>query len=117
MKLTALATALGIEAKECRELLELFLETGQLEIERLGAAFANGDTRQMARIAHTIIGSAGNLGLMEISASARKIELACSHGRLDAAGDALADIQALFNKIASAGGVRCTGGNVSGIAP
>lgn len=117
MKLTALATALGIEAKECHELLELFLETGQLEIDRLTAAFADGDTRQMARIAHTIIGSAGNLGLMEISTSARKIELACITGRLDAVGDELADIQALFNKIASVDGIRCTGGNVSTTAP
>ena len=74
MNFKELGAELGLEEDEYRELVELFVETGGAEFERLQSALAASDLEQAMRSAHTIKGAAGNLGLMDVQAIAKKIE-------------------------------------------
>ena len=74
MNFKQLGDNLGLEEDEYRELIELFVVSGNEDFELLRQALAAGDADQVMRRAHTIKGASSNLGLNEISAQARIIE-------------------------------------------
>ncbi len=74
MNFTALAENLGLEQDEYTELVELFVETGKPQLIELRGAVKEQDGESIRKIAHSLKGASGNLGLMEISQEARKIE-------------------------------------------
>lgn len=82
MNLKELGDKIGLDEDEYRELVELFLETGMADYEALKIAFDAGDADQVARRAHTINGAAGNLGMMNLHETAKRIERATLEGRL-----------------------------------
>jgi HPt (histidine-containing phosphotransfer) domain-containing protein len=59
-----------------REFLELFLLTVADRIALVDAALAEGDWREVSRLAHLIRGAAGHVGAARISAHAAIVELA-----------------------------------------
>ncbi len=83
MNFQALADNLGLEVNEYMELIELFIDTGSADFQRIQEALAGRNSDQIRRSAHTIKGAAGNLGLMDVSATAKTIEDSASQNRLD----------------------------------
>jgi HPt (histidine-containing phosphotransfer) domain-containing protein len=100
MNFKALGEELGLEEEEYRELIELFMETGQADLSQLKTALDAGDAETVSRRAHTLSGSSGNMRLMEIHEAAKRIELAADDGRLDNQSDDLNAVEAGFADIA-----------------
>jgi HPt (histidine-containing phosphotransfer) domain-containing protein len=86
MNFQELAENLGLEVDEYRELIALFIDTGSADFKKIQEALAGGNADQIMRSAHTIKGAAGNLGLMDVSATAKTIEDNASDNRLDDLG-------------------------------
>lgn len=100
MNFKELGAKLGLEEDEYRELIELFVESGSADFERLQAAVAGDDHEQIARSAHTIKGAAGNLGLMDVHAVAREIEEASQGNHKEAMNRAMETLGSQFRAIA-----------------
>jgi len=105
MNLKALAEAIGLEEEEYRELVELFLETGKADFDQLKAALAEGNDETVSRKAHTLCGAAGNLGIMDVYETAKRIELAALDRQLDGVSNDMSAIEVQFAEIA-----RCIAG-------
>lgn len=102
MNFKELADQIGLDEEDYRELVELFLETGQADYDQLKASLADGDAEQVSRRAHTLSGASGNLGLMTVHEVAKRIELAASGGQLDQVTADVERLQSLFDGIAKA---------------
>jgi HPt (histidine-containing phosphotransfer) domain-containing protein len=100
MNFQELAEELGLEEEEYRELIELFMETGQADLSQLKTALEAGDAETVSRRAHTLCGSSGNMRLMGLHEAAKRIELAADDGRLDNLSDDLNALEAGFATIA-----------------
>ncbi len=75
MNIKELAANLGLEEDEYRELIDLFAMTGTADFDKIRTAMDQGDSDGIMRSAHTIKGASANLGLEEVSETARYIEL------------------------------------------
>lgn len=100
MNFKVLGEILGLEEDEYRELIELFMETGQADLNQLKIALDAGDAETVSRRAHTLSGASGNLRIMELHEAAKRIELAADDGRLDSFSGDLNVLEAGFAKIA-----------------
>jgi histidine phosphotransfer protein HptB len=74
MDFLAPAQRLGLELEEYIELIELFLETADTDINRMEKAAAANDFTTLVERSHSLKGSSGNLGLTEIYEKAKQIE-------------------------------------------
>ena len=83
MNLQELAANLGLEEDEYKELIELFVDTGMADFRKMESAMADKDTDQVMRSAHTIKGAAGNLGLIDVSETAKIIEQQADSDQMD----------------------------------
>jgi HPt (histidine-containing phosphotransfer) domain-containing protein len=100
MNFKELGEKIGLEENDYRELLDLFLETGMQDYNRLKNAFDAGDAQQVARSAHTICGASGNMGILNIHELAKRIELAAVDNQLDAVSAEVGALKARFDEIA-----------------
>lgn len=82
MDIRDLAENLGLEEAEYLELLELFIETGMSDLEKLQSAIGVGESKEARSAAHSLKGAAGNMGLMEIYDLAKEIEEKAIDGQL-----------------------------------
>ena len=96
MNIKELANNLGLEEAEYVELVELLIETGTADLDKLQSAVDNGDAVNAANAAHSLKGAAANLGLMEFSQTAKEIEGNARKGILEGASEAA---QALKEKL------------------
>jgi HPt (histidine-containing phosphotransfer) domain-containing protein len=99
MNFQELAENLGLEIDEYRELIELFIETGSADYKKIEEALAGGNSDQVMRSAHTIKGAAGNLGLLDVSDTAKNIEDSASKNQLDSLGAAVQILKSQFQAI------------------
>jgi len=83
MNFKQLAENLGLEEDEYMELIELFIETGRSDLEKLRSAMEEGNGEEAANVAHSLKGAAGSLELMEISEIAKEIEEKARNNRLE----------------------------------
>jgi HPt (histidine-containing phosphotransfer) domain-containing protein len=83
VNLRELARSLELEEEELSELLDLFLKTTSSELIELQSALKEKDTQAAERMAHSIKGAAGILGLLEIRDAAKRIETAARTNRLE----------------------------------
>ena len=74
MDFNALAENLGLEKDEYIELVELFIETGKPQLIELNGAVEKKNGDHIRKIAHSLKGASGNLGLMEIYEESKKME-------------------------------------------
>ncbi len=74
MDLKELGDNLGLEVDEFTELVELFLTSAASDIDRLQKAYTDNNSNLAAEAAHSLKGSAGNLGFSEFSDIAKNIE-------------------------------------------
>jgi HPt (histidine-containing phosphotransfer) domain-containing protein len=91
--LSALETT--ISSAKLRSLLSLYLTDMELQLAHIAEHVARDDLEQVSRAAHSIVGTAGNLGVVRTSAVARRLETACGnahpeqlHRLIDALNDA-----------------------------
>ncbi len=74
MDLKELGENLGLELDEFVEIVELFVTTADSDIEKIRDAIKENDSFKAQEAAHSLKGSAGNLGFMEISNIAMEAE-------------------------------------------
>ena len=99
MNFQELADNLGLEVDEYKELIQLFIDTGAADFQRIQDALAGCNSDQIMRSAHTIKGAAGNLGLMDVSATAKSIEDSASHNQFDHLDRAVQVLKTQFEAI------------------
>ncbi len=87
MNLKELALELGMEQDEMRELLEIFIESSESDIERLQQAVVEGDAKRVADAAHSIKGASANLGFMDIFSVAKNLEQKARENSLEGLND------------------------------
>ena len=100
MNTKELAENLGLEEEDCRELLELFLETTATNLARLDSGLAAADSKQVMEAAHTIKGSSANLGLAKIAAVAREVEERARQNNLEEVDKAMQSIREACKQLA-----------------
>jgi len=83
MNFEELATNLGMEVEEYLEIVELFIETGISDLEKLQSAIEKGDREKAANAAHSLKGAAGNLGFTDFYEAAKMIEQKARNDSLD----------------------------------
>jgi signal transduction histidine kinase/DNA-binding response OmpR family regulator len=66
-----------LSSAKLRSLISLYLTDMELQLAHIAGHAAAGDLEQVSRGAHSIVGTAGNLGAMRTSAVARRLETAC----------------------------------------
>ncbi|MBT3532725.1 MAG: transporter substrate-binding domain-containing protein [Rhodospirillaceae bacterium] len=81
------------------ELIDMFREVGQENLEGYLLASKSDDVGQMTYFAHDLKSSAANVGLSQLSGLCREIEVACDDGRLE---DARTLGENLSNSVAQA---------------
>jgi histidine phosphotransfer protein HptB len=101
MNFQELAENLGLEVDEYRELIDLFIDTGSADFQKIQDGLSGNDSDVVMRSAHTIKGAAGNLGLMEVSKTAGTIEEKATNNQLDDLDEAIQTLRAQFDAIES----------------
>jgi signal transduction histidine kinase/DNA-binding response OmpR family regulator len=91
-KLAAIEAALP--QKDVRDLLLLYMTDTAGHLANIGALRAQADLDGVARSAHNIVSTAGNMGAAQVSALARLLELACKNRDCDAADRFIARLRA-----------------------
>ena len=66
--------AAGELSPQHREIVELFLEEAPRRLAMIGAAAGRGDRDEVARLAHTLAGSANSLGASRLAAACARLE-------------------------------------------
>ncbi len=74
MNLKELALELGLEQNEFSELLAIFIETSEADLDKLQNAMNDGDAERAADAAHSIKGASAGLGFMDIFSVAKNLE-------------------------------------------
>jgi len=100
MNFKELAKNLGLEEEEYLELIELFIETGMSDLDKLQSAIEEGNAEKAANAAHSIKGAASNLGLMEVYGVAKKIENQTRNDRLEGIAESAQALKEKLNEIA-----------------
>ena len=100
MEIKELSENIGLEEDEYLEIVELFLETTKTDLEKLGSGIHNDDTHQVVEAAHSIKGASANLGLMEISEVAKKVERKARQNSLEGTAEAVKSIKEGCEQIA-----------------
>ena len=108
MDLKAIGEDLGLEEEEFLEIVELFLETAEMDIDRLKQALSDSDIQALNEAAHSLKGSAGNLGFTEIYTLSKEIENATRDNALATIPPVLESIEKLKGNIQAALTARST---------
>lgn len=99
MNIKELAENLGLEEDEYLELVELFIDTGMADIEKLLSAIEEGNAEAAAQAAHSLKGASGNLGLMEIYDVALKTEEEARNNSLDGIAESVQTLKEELNSL------------------
>ena len=99
MNLKELALELDMEQDEIRELLEIFLESSESDIDKLQQALMKGDAKQVADAAHSIKGASANLGFNDIFSVAKSLEQKARENSLEGLTDEVLLIKDGLSKI------------------
>ena len=83
MDFKLMAGRLGLDEDEFTELAQLFVDTASSEIKRLEKAIDKGLVQDIVESAHSIKGSGGNLGFMEIFEAGKYIEMQAREDSLE----------------------------------
>jgi len=82
-----------------RELIDIFLADTPKRIAEIDEGLASGQAETIARAAHSIKGSSGNFGAMELSALARDLEAKGKAGDLEAVRTGVAALRTEFDRL------------------
>jgi HPt (histidine-containing phosphotransfer) domain-containing protein len=82
-----------------KKVVEVFFESTPESMEALRKAIETSDAKAIARWAHTLKGSAANIGGMRLSEIAREINQAAEAGNLDALSEQFSRLEAEFEAL------------------
>ena len=100
MNIRELAENIGLEEEEYLELVELFVEIGMSDIDKLQSAIDEGNVEEVASTSHSLKGASGNLGFVELFEVAKKINDEALEGRLDGTSESAQVLKEKLNAIA-----------------
>jgi HPt (histidine-containing phosphotransfer) domain-containing protein len=84
------------------EVLTMFLAEVPRRLDRLRIAYAAGDIEEVHRCAHSLKGSAGNIGARDLYAACRELDERAKAGDHAAAGPFVATLGVEFRKVETA---------------
>ena len=99
MPFNELAARLGLEEDEFLELVELYLETCSSDMLKLESAVQQGNIQRVVELSHTLKGSSGNLGFMDIFEKAKEIEAKARENIIDGAELSIQSIKVMIEQI------------------
>lgn len=102
LDLTRLEEAFEDDTAGIAELLGMALETGVKHRRALDEGLARGDASVVARAAHSIKGSAGNIGANEVARLAIELDRRARSGDLSGAREQIIAIGAAYDRLADA---------------
>jgi HPt (histidine-containing phosphotransfer) domain-containing protein len=82
-----------------KEVLQLFLEDVPVRVNRLRAAWTAGDATEVQRAAHSLKGSAGNIGARDMLAVCRLLDDRGKAGDLSGAGHLVDSLDHEFARV------------------
>ena len=82
-----------------RELVELFLKDAQPRLDKMDAAAATGDLPALGAAAHTLKGSASNLGARRLASLCAALEKQARAGEAATPAETLAEVKAEFEEV------------------
>ncbi len=100
MDIKELAENLGLEEDEYLELIELFVDTGKVDVEKIRSAVEEGNAEEAANAAHSLKGASGSLGLMEIYDLALKTEKEARNNSLDGLAESVQTLKGQLDSLA-----------------
>jgi HPt (histidine-containing phosphotransfer) domain-containing protein len=100
LDLTRLEEAFEDDVTGIAELLEMALETGKKHRRAIEAGLAAGDATAVARGAHGIKGSAGNIGANDVYRLAAELDALARTGSLEGARERADAIDAAYARVA-----------------
>lgn len=99
MDLKALGESLGLDEDEFIEIVEIFIESAEADIVKLRQALENQDCEAASTAAHSLKGSAGNLGFTEISELSASLENQARKNDIGDLAEAIPTLSELLNRI------------------
>ena len=99
MDFNDLASRLGIDEEDMKELVELFVTTTLSDIEKIRKGISDNNPADAAAAAHSIKGAAGNLGFDEIFSMARDMEMQAKKGSLENFDGYISDLENKVNAL------------------
>jgi HPt (histidine-containing phosphotransfer) domain-containing protein len=100
LDLSRLEEAFDDDRSGIAELLEMALETGAKHRRALEEGLANGDAHMVARAAHSIKGSAGNIGANGVYQIAVELDEHARTGNLDGSAERIRAIDDAYARLA-----------------
>jgi HPt (histidine-containing phosphotransfer) domain-containing protein len=100
LDLTRLEEAFEDDTAGIADLLEMAMETGRKHRRALEDGLAAGDAQVVARAAHGIKGSAGNIGANAVYRLATELDARARTGNLDGARERVDAIHAAYEQVA-----------------
>ena len=100
MNIKESAEKLGLEEDEYLELIELFMDTGMVDLEKLSSAIEKGNAEEAMQAAHSLKGASSSLGLMEIHNLALKSEDEARNNSLDGIAESVQKLREQLNSLA-----------------
>lgn len=99
MDLKQMGENLGLELDEFAEIVKLFVTTAQSDIEKIRTGALQKDALSASEAAHSLKGSSGNLGFLEMSAIALQAEKKASENNLEGFEDMARTLAEKLNEV------------------
>lgn len=99
MEFIELAENLGLEEDEFLELVELYIETCSADLAKLESAVQQSNIKEVAELSHSIKGSSGNLGFMNVFEMAKEIEEKARNHIIEGAVSSVQSIKEIVKQI------------------
>lgn len=106
MSLKEMAESLGLNEEEYCQMIELFFESGGSDLKNLERAVAEGDAPRAHAASHSLKGSAGSLGLMDIYEQATFIDDKLREGDLEGVAELVTGLRKHYDQLAAAAGKK-----------
>ena len=98
---TSLNERLMNDMEIIKEVLNLFLEDTPLLIKKIGTALDSSDLNAASNAAHSLKGSAGNIGAEKLQGNAKSIEFASRNRNIEIAKQFFTKTDQLFSELKS----------------
>ncbi len=99
MNVKQIASQLGLEEDDIYSVLELFIQTAPSDLNSMTTAFDKQDMSQLEKAAHSLKGSTGTLGFIEISDLAQRIMQQSRENRMEALTHTVPSFQQQLNDL------------------
>ena len=89
MNIKRLSEIHGLTVEEFSGILDVFIDTAKIDIDKIRAAVKAEDGFSAGKAAHSLKGAAGNLGFTKLSEMARAVEIDAENNQLEKIKSAL----------------------------